>query len=153
MRRKSTASGRASAGTLNSTRRGSASTSMMAAAMTPRATTAIEVCTALWTTSRLPAPMAFAMTTLAPSEMPTKRLMTRLMMGVLAPTAAMPSEPFSVKWPIMMVSMRLLSCSMMLVAATGSAKRGMARQSEPVRIPVLSCMQRLSTSCREEPKP
>ena len=63
------------------------------------------------------------------------------MIGVFAPTAAIPSEPPSAeKWPIMATSMKLESCSRMLVAATGSANIGTAFHSEPVRILESSCI-------------
>ena len=92
----------------------------------------MEVWTALLTVTSSPRPIALAITTLEPSEMPMNRLRMRLVTGTFEPTAAMASVPSAPeKLPMMTVAMRLESCSRMLVAATGRAKRGMARQSEP----------------------
>lgn len=58
----------------------------------------------------------------------------RLMMGVLAPTAAMPSSPPSPeKWPIMTTSMRLESCSRMLEDARGRHRQRKAGHGPPER--------------------
>ena len=102
-----------------------------------------EVWTARVTVSWSCLPMALAMTTLVPSEMPMNRLRIRLMIGVFAPTAAMPRVPSGPgTWPMTTVAMRLESCSRMLVAATGNAKSGMAFHRFPVSMP-LSSMRRV----------
>ena len=96
---------------------------------------ATEVCEARRTVASSPAPMALAITTLEPSATPMNRLRMSDEMGVLEPTAAMPSAPPSpVKWPTMTTEMRFESCSRMPVRATGRAKSGMFLHSDPVRI-------------------
>jgi len=60
--------------------------------------------------------------------------MIRLVICVFAPTAAMPTVPSGpIRRPIITVSIRLLSCSRMLVSATGMAKRRMFVQRLPDR--------------------
>ncbi|WP_418846037.1 hypothetical protein [Parafannyhessea umbonata] len=60
--------------------------------------------------------------------------MIRLVIWVFAPTAAMPMVPSEpIRRPIITVSIRLLSCSRMLVRATGMAKRSTFVQRFPVR--------------------
>ena len=135
MRRNMSASAKVSAGTSRARSSGSLASSI--AITTP--TLSIASDTAVWAyllaRSCSPAPTACATATLAPSEMPTKRLMSRLAIGVLEPTAAIPSAPPSAeKCPIITVSIRFDSCSKMLVTATGIAKSGIDCQSPPCRI-------------------
>lgn len=76
-----------------------------------------------------------AMTTLAPSAMPIKKLTTRLMTKLLAPTAATAIVLASpLKLPTTAISDALNSCSRMAVAATGSANCGMRLHSGPCRM-------------------
>ena len=91
-----------------------------------------ELWTALWTVFLSFEPIALAMTTFVPSAMPMNRLSKRLVMGVFEPTAAMATGPASPeRWPTIIVSISELICSRMPVSATGSAKAGIVRQSEP----------------------
>ena len=112
---------------------GSAKISPRAMTTKPTSAIRIEVWTARLTMSWSLRPMALAMTTLEPSDMPINRLSIRLVSGTLEPTAAMARVPWSPeKLPMMTVAMRFDSCSKMLVAATGKANRGILRHSEPV---------------------
>ena len=112
---------------------GSAKISPSAMTTKPTSAIKIEVWTARLTMFWSLRPIALAMTTLEPSDMPINRLSIRLVSGTLEPTAAMARVPWSPeKLPIMTVAMRFDSCSKMLVAATGKANRGILRHSEPV---------------------
>ena len=125
MRRYASARGNTSAVTLSMPRSGPASNSPMMATITPpiRAVT-MDVCTALRTASRLPRPMALAMTTFAPRAMPMNRLRMSPVTGALEPTAATAAVPSDwEKLPTIMMPDALKSCSRMPVAATGSANR------------------------------
>ena len=64
-------------------------------------------------------PMRFAITTLAPMEQPTNRLMMRLMSAVFAPTAA--NASLLANLPTMATSIVLKSCCKMLEKANGMA--------------------------------
>lgn len=103
-----------------------------AAARTPPATTVMEAWVALRTASRSLRPTAFAMTTLDPERNAHEEVDDQAhdgRIGTHRGHAQLPASPE--KWPIMTTSMRLESCSRMLVAATGSAKRGLAPQNGP----------------------
>ena len=122
-----------SAGTLSAASMGSAKISPSAMTTKPTSAIKIEVWTARLTMFWSLRPIALAMTTLEPSDMPINRLSIRLVSGTLEPTAAMARVPWSPeKLPMMTVAMRFDSCSKMLVAATGKANRGILRHSEPV---------------------
>lgn len=96
-----------------------------------------EVCVARRTVSRSPRPMALAITTLTPSEMPTNRLTNRPIIALLVPTAAtatLRSSP--VKLPTTATSEALNSCESTAVAATGSANCGRRFQIGPCSISI-----------------
>jgi hypothetical protein len=78
-----------------------------------------DVWTAAVIFSRFPAPVSRAITTLAPREMPIKKVMINATRGTLLPTAAMASFPTNC--PIMTASMALKSCCIMPVAARNRA--------------------------------
>ena len=74
----------------------------------------MDVCTALRTASRLPRPMALAMTTFAPRAMPMNRLRMSPVTGALEPTAATAAVPSDwEKLPTIMMPDALKSCSRM----------------------------------------
>ena len=76
--------------------------------------------------------MAFAMTTLLPSEMPRNRFTIKLTIGEFAPTATTAAVRFcAAKLPTTAISEALNSCPRIAVAAIGSAKRGSPRQMDP----------------------
>ena len=67
-----------------------------------------------------------------PRAMPMNRLTMRLIMGLLAPTAATAAvRAAPVKFPTTATSEALKSCSSMAVAATGRANRGSLVQMGP----------------------
>lgn len=68
----------------------------------------IVVCTAFCICCFFPAPIKFAITTFAPSEIPTKRLIIMLIIGPLLPTAA--SAWLPEKRPTTAASAELKSC-------------------------------------------
>lgn len=143
MRRYASAKGNTSAVTLSMPRSGPASNSPMMATITPpiRAVT-MDVCTALRTASRLPRPMALAMTTFAPRAMPMNRLRMSPVTGALEPTAATAAVPSDwEKLPTIMMPDALKSCSRMPVAATGSANRRTFVHMRPcsMSMPCLLC--------------
>ena len=117
------ANGNTSSVTLSMPRSGPASSSpMIATIMPPIKAVTMDVCTALRTASRLPRPMALAMTTFAPSAMPMNRLRMSPVTGALEPTAATAAVPSDwEKLPTIMMPDALKSCSKIPVAATGSA--------------------------------
>ena len=76
-------------------------------------------------------PMAFAMTSLLPSEMPMNRFTIKLTIGEFAPTAATAAVRFcAAKLPTTAIAKALNSCPRIAVAAIGSAKRGSPRQMD-----------------------
>ena len=88
--------------------------------------------TAFFTVFLSPCPMACAMTTFAPSAIPTKRFTSRLMIGLFAPTAATAAVRCApVKLPTIAMSEALKSCSRIAVAATGRANSGILFQMAP----------------------
>ena len=103
--------------------------------MPPMTDMRTAVCTVRRTVSPSRWPTALAMTTLAPRAMPTNRLMTRPITGLLAPTAATAMVRNSpVKLPTTARSEALNSCSSTAVAATGRAYRGSLFQMGPFSI-------------------
>ena len=141
-----------SEGTLRAASMGSAKISPSAMTTKPTSAIKIEVWTARLTMFWSLRPIALAMTTLEPSDMPINRLSIRLVSGTLEPTAAMARVPWSPeKLPMMTVAMRFDSCSKMLVAATGKANRGILRHSEPVVMSMcldtVSAMRSQSLTC------
>ena len=93
-----------------------------AIAMPPARAIKTEVFTALRIVFSSPLPTACAITILAPSAIPIKKLSMSPMTGLFAPTAATAtvlSDP--VKFPTMARSEALKSCPKIPVAATGSA--------------------------------
>ena len=75
-------------------------------------------------------------TTFAPTETPTKRFMTRLMIGALQPTAAVASAGSEAKCPTTATSTELKSCCRMLLAASGIAKRRILSAREPLSMSI-----------------
>ena len=73
-----------------------------------------------------------AMTTLAPTDNPTKEFTNKLIIGPLAPTAA--KAPLPAKLPTTATSAALNNCCKILLAAKGSAKSISLFQMEPFNI-------------------
>ena len=81
-----------------------------------------DVWTALDTLFESPLPTAFAITIFPPRAIPVKRFTARLVIGALAPTAAIELIPMSpVNLPTIAVSAALKSCWSMPVRARGIA--------------------------------
>lgn len=156
MRRYSSAYGKTSSGVRSSFSSSGASTSPRRVTATPSSSAVrIEVCVARRTVSRSPRPMALAMTTLTPSEIPTNRLTNRPMIALFVPTAAtdtLRSSP--VKLPTIATSEALNSWDSTAVTATGSAKRGSLFQIEPFNMSIslflltVSMMFPFAAACR-----
>ena len=70
-----------------------------------------------------------AMTTLAPTDNPTKEFTNKLIIGPLAPTAA--KAPLPAKLPTTATSAALNNCCKILLAAKGSAKSISLSQMDP----------------------
>jgi hypothetical protein len=88
----------------------------------PITDTTIEVCTAFCTVCLSSRPIAFAITTFAPSAMPINKLSISPMIGLFAPTAATAAVlSVCAKLPTIAISDALKSCSSIPVAAIGSA--------------------------------
>ena len=92
------------------------------------ATTA-EVLTALRIFSLSFCPIWLEMTALAPIDMPTNRLISRLITGALLPTAA--SASLLANRPTTATSTELNSCCSTLLAANGSANKRIFMNSGP----------------------
>ena len=140
MRRYKSAYGNTSSGTFKMLSSGEAmNCPSNATAAPPHTANTMAVCTARLTALSSRQPMAFAMTTFAPSAMPMKRLTMRPMIGPFAPTAATATVRASpVKLPTMATSEAWKSCSKIAVAATGRAKSGSLFQMEPCSMSI-SC--------------
>jgi hypothetical protein len=89
----------------------------------------IAVCTVASTFSSFRAPRYWAMTTLAPREIPMRSVTRRPMTGILFPTAAMASFPTN--RPRIKTSALLKSCSNMPISPTGIAKKNNLSAIEP----------------------
>ena len=120
------ASSSTSSGTFSTVSNGSAISSPIIATNTPPITdTTIEVCTAFCTVCLSSRPMAFAITTFAPSAMPINKFSIRPIIGLFAPTAATATVlSVCAKFPTIAISDALKSCSSIPVAAIGRAKTG-----------------------------
>ena len=91
---------------------------------------AMEVRTALFAFSGSRAPMFWAISTFAPTDIPTKKLTSRETIGVLLPTAAIASMLANL--PTTATSVALKSCCSMLVSMSGMAKRRTLSTIEPL---------------------
>lgn len=90
--------------------------------MPPMIATISEVCTAFRTASSSFLPIALAMITLVPRDIPRNEFTISEIIGVFAPTAAMQAFPRSpVKLPTTAMSAALKSCWRMPVIASGKA--------------------------------
>ena len=92
----------------------------------------------LWLTlSCRPEPRSRAMTTLVPTDSPTKMLIIRLISAVLEPTAARASLPAN--WPTTTTSAALNSSCSRLDAISGREKSRILLASGPLHISILYC--------------
>ena len=134
--------GYTSSGTLSTDRRFPMNSSPISITRSPPTTdTMIDVCTALCMHFSSFLPMAFAITTFAPSAIPMNRLSSRPTMGLLAPTAATETVFASpVKFPTIAMSDALNNCSSIPVAATGSAYCMILFHREPFSISILAAL-------------
>ena len=139
-----TARGRTSSGTLRELSiLPTKNSAITATIVPPTSANIIEVCTARWTDSLLFLPMAFAITTFAPSEMPIRKFTISPITGPFAPTAATAAVLLSpAKLPTTARSDALKSCSSIAVAATGSANSGSLFQIEPLSISIFFAPER-----------
>lgn len=108
-------------GVLISSRRGAVKNHPIKISAIPVTTeSSITVCTARETCSSFFCPRNIPITTFAPTDIPTKILIRRFIIGVLLPTAARASLP--AKCPTTATSAELKNCCKTLLAARGSAK-------------------------------